>query len=221
MFHNFYLVDSRLESVVERVDTLVDQMARLKLRRVERVITSWITGVEATIDLTDLDFVAFQTAVGECFGFHNPLVYALPSPGHLLAERVKLNEMLYRDFYSRTGLFTKITKLYVCDKDSPTTSPGGKTIPDDAASSQSKISSNRSGQTEFRDSILRRDKNKCVFCGTTTPPIEAAHVLPVEQKNILLDEDKCILYGIHSIMDSSNGIALCWALMQVWCALTL
>ena len=139
MFHNFYLVDSRLESVVERVlDTLVDQMARLKLRRVERVITSWITGVEATIDLTDLDFVAFQTAVGECFGFHNPLVYALPSPGHLLVERVKLNEMLYRDFYSRTGLFTKITKLYVCDKDSPTSSPGGKTIPDDAASSQSK-----------------------------------------------------------------------------------
>jgi hypothetical protein len=103
-----------------------------------------------------------------------------------------------------------MAKLYICDNDSPTTPPRGKTIPDEAASQHSN-NSNRSGQTEFRDSILRRDKNKCVFCDTTTPPIEAAHLLPVEQKYVLLDEEKCILYGIHSIMDSSNGIALCWA----------
>ena len=94
---------------------------------------------------------------------------------------------------------------------SPTTSPGVKTIPDDCAASQLSCNSSRSGQTEFHDSILRRDNNECVFCGTTTPPIEAAHVLPVEQKTVLLDEEKCILYGIYSINDSSNGIALCWA----------
>jgi hypothetical protein len=126
-----------------------------------------------------------------------------------LSDRIKLDETQYDECIARTGYFTRVTKLYVCDNDSPTTSPSGKTIPDEAASQHSYYS-NRSGQSEFRDSIVRRDNNKCVFCGTTTPPIAAAHVLPVKQKNVLLDEEKCILYGIHSIMDSSNGIALCW-----------
>ena len=192
------------------MENIVNQVARLWKRRVHRIVTSWTTGVQVSIDVTDVDFANFLTEVGESFGFENPRVYALQNSEINLNDRIKLGETQYGECIARTGNFTKMTKLYVCDNDSPTTSPSGKTIPDEAASQHSN-NSNRSGQTEFRDSILRRDKNKCVFCDTTTPPIEAAHVLPVEQKNVLLDEEKCILYGIHSIMDSSNGIALCRA----------
>jgi len=97
-----------------------------------------------------------------------------------------------------------MTKLYVCDNDFPTIPPDGETISDGKTISDEEAA-------VFREAILRRDNSECVYCSSTTPTIEAAHVLTFEQKTILHDMKKRTLYGIYSIYDSSNGIALCWA----------
>ena len=104
-----------------------------------------------------------------------------------------------------------MSKLYVCDAGTPNGSPNGdgkKAEVDDA--SQSSSSSNRSGQREFKDAIRKRD-NECVFCASRAEPLEAAHIIPVEQKDILNDHGNCTRYGVCSIMDTANGVLLCWA----------
>jgi hypothetical protein len=52
----------------------------------------------------------------------------------------------------------------------------------------------------------------CVFCGASsdTAKLEAAHVLPVEEKDLLSEPKNRALYGIESVNDGANGITLCW-----------
>ena len=59
------------------MENIVNQVARLWKRRVHRIVTSWTTGVQVSIDVTDLDYTNFLTEVGESFDFENPRVYAL------------------------------------------------------------------------------------------------------------------------------------------------
>jgi len=177
-----------------------------------RLVTSWISGQAVAFNVNST-FENFMDEVGACFALAAPRVYALQGPGFRWQDRMLLDGDQFKSYKSVSGNFqqSKVSKLYVHDDSSPTTSPGGKNADYDEAASQSSKDSNRSGQTEFNEAILRRDGSKCVFCGSSSPPLEAGHVLPVAQKHLLLDEEVRATFGICSIMDSQNGIALCWA----------
>jgi hypothetical protein len=59
---------------------------------VHRIVTSWTSGVQVSIDVTDLNFANFLTELGESFGFENPRVYALQNSELNLNDRIKLDE---------------------------------------------------------------------------------------------------------------------------------
>lgn len=156
------------------------------------------------------DFQIFLNHVEEYFELISPRAYVLKEPDFNWRNRIRLTAENFSDFQKRTGMFATTCKLYVCGGEgSPIHSPGhspdikfrGKAGDDDG--------SNRSGQSEFNASIIFRDGGNCVFCGSAEV-LQAAHILPVECKNLLLDPENRSLYRIDSINDSCNGIALCW-----------
>ena len=102
-------------AAIETVEDLAHQVACLRMPKLYRIVTSWITGVQVSIDVTDLDFTNFLFRVGEYFDFENPRVYALQKELKL-SDRVKLDETLYGECIARTGRFKEKTKLYVCDE---------------------------------------------------------------------------------------------------------
>ena len=119
-----------------------------------------------------------------------------------------MTEDNFLDYISEQGTFDKTSKLYVCENTSPDGSPGGKKA-DVGEGSQSSRNSNRSGQSEFSEAVRWRDKSTCVFCGSTSVELEAAHMIPVKQYDLLRDYNNNTKYGIGSVMDTANGILLC------------
>ena len=182
--------------------------------RKKQIVTAWKSGLQATVEFEPL-FKEFVDAVSDEFLLEKVRIYILQSPKYSWHERILLTDSNFSSYIERTGVFArpKLCKLYVCDDASPNGSPanGKKGVDvDEREGSHASNSSNRSGQREFRDALLRRDKGVCVFCGAVDN-LEGAHYLPVEQKELLEDPAQCTRFGIGSIMDSANGILLCWA----------
>jgi hypothetical protein len=141
-------------------------------------------------------------------------VYLLHSPNFKWKERILLSEENFESFMERKGVFArpKIFKMYVVENDiSPVGSPFKSTVIDGNGSQTSNNSTSRSGQRDFSEAIFRREKGSSVFCTSAGGKLEAAHYIPIEQKPLLDDPVLCVKYGIGSIVDSSNGILLCWA----------
>lgn len=173
----------------------------------ERLVTDWISGVQTWLNMS-VTFDVFLSHVEEKFSIKTPRAYVLQSTTNSWRYRIRLTAENFNDFQRKRGMFSDICKLYVCGNESPTHTPvqsPDRRI-DDHDGSQG---TNRSGQTEFNASIIRRDEGKCVFCGSTDV-LEAAHILPVESKHVLQQSENRALYCIDSINDSCNGITLCW-----------
>lgn len=154
----------------------------------------------------NVDFETFLINIGRRFGFVEPRVYILTRPDFSWQKRIRLTADNFSQLQEETGIFATIYQLYASNGvDSPAQSPGHiSEIPDKAGD----YGSNRSGQSEFNAAIISRDEGNCVFC-SSSDDLEAAHILPVESKSLLIDPANRTRYGIASINDSCNGIALC------------
>jgi hypothetical protein len=174
-----------------------------------RYVTAWISGERQSIQF-ERSFDSLVDAVAVVFEMEIDLlrIYVLQFPGFSWKERIRLTKENFNDYIRHQGTFLKTSKLYACEKGSPDGSPGGKEA-NVGEGSQSSISSNRSGQVEFSEALRRRDKGICVFCKSNAR-LEGAHFIPVKQKDLLNDPSNCTKYGISSIMDTTNGILLCW-----------
>jgi hypothetical protein len=75
------------------VEDIVKEVALLWNRRVQRVVTSWATGRQVTIDVTDKTFATFLTDVGESFAFENPRVYLLQNSKFKMEDRIELDDI--------------------------------------------------------------------------------------------------------------------------------
>lgn len=172
------------------------------------LVTGWISGHQISMNISS-DFNKFMATVRRSFGIEHPRVYALQSPDYAWMGRIRLTVNNFSDFMKETGLFAdKLSKLYVCADESPTGSPGQS--PDErTGGDESSQASHRSGQTEFSASIVDRDDNKCVFCECSTG-LEGAHILTYKNKKLLRKRENQELYGLGTINDCINGIALCW-----------
>lgn len=145
-------------------------------------------------------------------------IYILISPEFKWQSRITLNDENFTQYINREGSFAspKKLKLYITHSDvSPDSSPAGKYTEGnpksvDEKSEASSHGTGRSGQAEFTDAVKWRDGNTCVFCGTTEGKLEAAHILPVRQKELLNMPDKREYFSIGTINEISNGILLCW-----------
>lgn len=177
-----------------------------------RCVTGWISGARQFLQFP-CDLKELLHTVAGCFEMEVNLlrIYALLSPAYSWKSRIRLTEENFEDYFSQRGAFEKYaSKLYAIEDDkSPSNSPGVKKA-GDGEGSQSSKSSNRYGQGEFSASVRRRDGNKCIFCNSVNEPLQAAHIIPVEQREILNERDRCMEYQIGSIMDTANGILLCW-----------
>ena len=57
-----------------------------------------------------------------------------------------------------------------------------------------------------------------MICGSTDEQLIAAHLLPVQQRELLHDPSQCRKFNIGSIMDAANGILLCWSFHRCFAA---
>jgi hypothetical protein len=175
----------------------------------ERLVTAWISGAESWFNMSGT-FNSFLSHVEDKFSIVKPRAYVLQSPEFKWLDRIRLTVENFSDFQNKTGMFSTMCKLYVCADDSPAHSPGHspdrKVGDGDDDGSQG---THRSGQTEFNASLYQRDEGKCVFCGSIDN-LEAAHILPLHLKNLLLEPENRTHYRIDTINDGCNGITLCW-----------
>ena len=171
----------------------------------DRLVTAWVSGAQRSFNVS-VDFGTFLRNIERYFGLIEPRAYILTGPDFSWRNRIRLTVENFSHLQEDTGIFATTYKLYASSGvGSPTHSPGhSPDVPDKAGDN----GSNRSGQSEFNASVIGRDRGNCVFCGSSDV-FNAAHILPVECKNLLLDPSNCALYGIDSINDSCNGIALC------------
>jgi hypothetical protein len=178
----------------------------------ERLITSWISGIQFKF-ICATDFHEFVNDVEDRFGFRSARLYALMGPDFRFVERIRITIENYDYFKDKKGTFSGRCKFYAIEDDSPIHSPGDckhlVAVSSNKGLNNSEDGSNRSGQSEFRSSIIDRDGSSCVFCGNVDQ-IEAAHILPYASRSLLKDAVNRLRYGIGSVNDTSNGIALCW-----------
>ena len=201
---------------------LTEQFNRVQFSpSIEARLTDWVSGKQEKLHFQCNSFGSLRDAIADAFLVEMFRIYVLQSPEFSWSSRFQLTAENFDDYVLRLGRFArpKVSQLYVHSDQSPTTSPttsrrsrvlafaGGKK----ADASEGSQKSSRSGQTEFHDAILRRDKGKCVFCSSSESSLEGAHILPVEKKDILNDPSVCARFCIGSINDASNGILLCWA----------
>lgn len=180
-------------------------MVRFNLNGNQLLVTAWISGDKNWFHQRT-DFESFLADLALSFAMRAPRLYVFQGKWK---DRIRLEAANFAAYLESSGDFAgAANKLYIHDDCSPTHSPGAKSLRSD--SSQASKASDRSGQSEFRNALMNRDGSKCVFCETIDPPLEAAHVLPVEQKQLLKERANCIKFGVDSIMDSANGIILCW-----------
>jgi hypothetical protein len=177
-----------------------------------RIVTQWVSGVQSNIQF-ERNFDALVDAVAAAFDMEGVRIYVLQSPRYEWKDKCLLTAENFDDFIERTGIFQKpkISKLYVHANTSPDSSPvgDGKKGGEKVDSSEGSQTSSRSGQGEFSEALLRRDI-LCVFCRRDAA-LEAAHIIPVDEKGVLNEPANCALYGISSINDTANGILLCRA----------
>ena len=180
--------------------------------KLTKYVTAWISGERQSIGFATT-FSSLLDAVSDRFDFEIGLlrIYVLQtSIVGAWKSRIRLTADNFDDFTKKKGAFERGTyRLYACEEDkSPDGSPGGKKA-DDVERSQSSKGSSRSGQGEFRIALRTRDGYICVFCNSANDPLEAAHILPVELKELLCSLTNRTKYGIGSVNDSANGILLC------------
>jgi hypothetical protein len=146
-------------------------------------------------------------------------IYILISPEFKWQSRITLNDENFTQYINREGSFArpKKLKLYITHSElSPDGSPawkyteGNPKSVDEKSEASSSHGTGRSGQADFSAAVRWRDRNTCVFCGTTDGKLEAAHILPVRQKELLNMPDKREYFSIGTINEISNGILLCW-----------
>lgn len=122
------------------------------------------------------------------------------------------------DYLNREGIFgrPKVFKTYALFEDSsPLSSPyvAEKAVEPENVNEEIKSvisnSTTRSGKEEFSLSVKKRDSYQCVFC-MSKDHLEGAHYLQVERRDLLESPGGMELFKIGSIMDSTNGITLCW-----------
>ena len=177
--------------------------------KLSRYVTDWISGdrqrIEFKCSLHDL-----VEAVADAFEIENPRIYVLQPTSSPWQDRILLTQENFNEYVERQGTFAKptISKLYVSGNTSPDGSPNGKKSDVSEGSQSSKGS--RCGQSEFSQALRRRDDGSCVFCYSNIEPLEGAHFIPVKQRDLLNDPKNRRKYGISSIMDTINGILLCW-----------
>jgi len=175
------------------------------------VVEEWVDGTKVSININNhTTFDKFQRDVSDAFAQESPRIYVLVSPGFRWSERIKMDSTLFADYVARDGPFCrpKALKLFVWSgENSPDCSPGMKKMVDGACSEVSTQSA-RTGQSDFRNRVLWRDGNRCVFCDFAGEPLEAAHVLPYDDR--VTAEKDFLLYGICGIMETINGLTLCW-----------
>jgi hypothetical protein len=190
------------------LEQLVKKIVQFSLNK-QLLVTSWISGDRNWFSVCDnnLDSLLFHLA--QSFAMRFPRLYVVQGEWK---KRIRIDASNFADYMENKGVFHHATnKLYVHDESTPTESPEAKKLHSFVdEGSQSAGSSSRSGQSEFRTALLNRDGMQCVFCGCQNPPLEAAHVLPVEQRHLLQDRNNCAKFGVNSIMDTANGILLCW-----------
>jgi hypothetical protein len=172
-----------------------------------RLITAWVSGLQMNIQF-ERDYNKFLDAVAQSFQMMKCRVYVLRSPDFSWKDRIQLTVENFEAFLDRKGEFDKsIIKVYVCDGDN---SPESSPLHRDGQESQASQSTTRSGQREFSESLFKRDKGACVFCCTSGGQLEGAHLLPYEQRHLLDDPQNCAKFEIGSIMDTRNGVLLCF-----------
>jgi HNH endonuclease len=174
-----------------------------------RYVTAWISGQQQSIQFAR-SFGSLVESVAVIFEMEKDLlrIYVLQAPAFSWSGRIRLTEENFDDYIRHEGDFVRTSKLYACGNTSPDGSPGEKKV-DVGEGSQPSRNSNRSGQGEFSEAVRWRDKNTCVFCESTSVELEAAHVIPVKQYDLLRDYSNNAKYGIGSVMDTANGILLC------------
>ena len=174
-----------------------------------RFVTEWISGEEQFIQFAR-SYGSLVKAVGRVFEMDKTLlrIFVLRLQNKFsLRDKIRLSEGNFEEFISERGTFENTSKLYACDD---TSSDGSIENTGDVEELQSSITSNGSEQDEFSNAVRRRDQNRCVYCSAENEQLQAARMIPVEQKCHLFEHGNCLKYGIGSINDTSNGISLCW-----------
>lgn len=174
-----------------------------------RYVTAWISGEEQFVQFAR-SYGSLVKAVGRVFEMDKTLlrIFVLRLQTKFSQrDKIRLSEGNFEDFISERGTFENTSKLYACDD---TSSDGSIENTGDVEGTQSSITSNGSEQDEFSDAVRSRDQNRCVYCSAENEPLQAARMIPVEQKHHLFEHGNCLKYGIGSINDTSNGISLCW-----------
>ena len=123
---------------------------------------------------------------------------------HLSADSPDLGTLVRADLVS--PLRSKFLFSHSSGKSSPSTISSSNSS---NATNESRSSRSSSDQTAFRNSLLNRDCNKCVFCSLSgidpNVVLEAAHIIPFKKRNAT-DLNNIGLSNIH---ESGNGILLC------------
>jgi predicted restriction endonuclease len=156
----------------------------------------------------------FQVWCMATFSVENPRIYFLSNKTDWeTREKIVDTESMLNFFSYSIGDKKRISQIIIsCEQTTPTKAP----VNFDSASEMSigsvKVSSTLSRgdfQTVFRNQVLSRDKNLCVFCGSIES-LEAAHIFNVKDGG---DESSYAKLGklhLHTLYDIGNGITLCY-----------
>jgi len=197
-------VTTDIESIMRRVI--------LSMKPKEIFVRRWqLPGEFKPFSFTDVTtFDDFQFWCSATFSVSDPRIYFLLNKTDWESRERIVDTTAMLKVFSLSIEDKKRTSLIVisCEQSSPTKAPADFDSISDLSIGSVKVSSNLSrgeGQKIFRNQVLSRDKNICVFC-RSTEYLEAAHIFNVKDGGNA--EMMCKL-DLNTLYDVDNGITLC------------